>query len=189
MTAEGASDSLSQVADEVTSCTLCPLHLSRLHAVPGEGKPDAAVMLIGEAPGRNEDLQGRPFVGAAGKKLESLILEAGLRREDVFITNVVKCRPPENRKPTASESEACKPYLERQMSIISPRVLVLLGDTALKRFLPEESLGRAHGKIFSHGALEIFVTFHPAAMIYNHGLEDVMREDFRALGSALAARG
>jgi uracil-DNA glycosylase family 4 len=174
-------DSLSLISDEVRSCAKCPLSLTRSNAVPGEGPPDAAVVVIGEGPGRNEDLQGRPFVGAAGTQLDGLLRDAGLGRGDVYITNVVKCRPPENRRPTRAEADACQPYLERQLRQLRPRVVVLLGDSALKRFLPDESLSSAHGRLFEHEGLAIFATYHPAAMIYNRALEMVSREDFKEL--------
>jgi len=183
------TDSLSLVADEVRRCTRCPLSLKRTNAVPGEGPPDAAVVIIGEGPGRNEDLQGRPFVGAAGKQLDGLLKDAGLVRDDVYITNVVKCRPPENRRPTDAEAEACHPYLERQIELLRPTVIVLLGDSALKRFLPDQTLGGAHGKLFTRGGLALFPTYHPAAMIYNRTLEKVSSEDFKALGKILAGLG
>jgi uracil-DNA glycosylase len=176
------TDSLSLVAQEVSACTLCPLSASRTNAVPGEGPPDAKVMLVGEGPGRNEDLQGRPFVGAAGKGLDSLLAEAGLKREEVFICNVVKCRPPENRRPTTEEVEACAPYLDRQIALIRPRIIVLLGDTALKRFFPDRGLAGSHGRLLSKGSFEFFSSYHPAAMIYNAQLEATIRADFRALG-------
>lgn len=179
-------DSLSLVSEEVRKCVKCPLSLSRTNAVPGDGPRDAKVLLIGEAPGRNEDLQGRPFVGAAGRRLDSLLKEAGLSRSDVFITNVVKCRPPENRRPTGSEADACHPYLERQLGLVRPKVVVLLGDSALKRFLPHESLSSAHGRVFEQRGFLVFATYHPAAMIYNQALETVIREDFKALGRVLA---
>lgn len=146
-------------------------------------------MIIGEGPGRNEDLQGRPFVGAAGKQLEGLLKDAGLDRGEVYITNVVKCRPPENRRPTDAEANACHPYLQRQLELLRPAVVVLLGDSALKRFLPEESLVRAHGRLFTHRGLALFPTYHPAAMIYNRALEKVSSEDFKALGRLLAGLG
>jgi uracil-DNA glycosylase len=184
-----APDSLSLVADEVRRCTKCPLSLNRTNAVPGEGPPDAAVVIIGEGPGRNEDLQGRPFVGAAGKQLDGLLREAGLVRDDVYITNVVKCRPPENRRPTEAEAEACHPYLERQIGLLRPTVVVLLGDSALKRFLPEQTLSGAHGRLFTRGGLALFPTYHPAAMIYNRSLEKVSSEDFKALGKVLEGLG
>ena len=178
-------DSLSLISTEVKQCTKCPLSLTRTNAVPGEGPPDAPVFLIGEGPGRNEDQQGKPFVGAAGKQLEALLMEAGLSRDHVYITNVVKCRPPENRRPTRAEAEACHPYLDRQLVLVRPKVVVLLGDTALKEFLPGEGLSTAHGKVHKKGGLELFPTYHPAAMIYNRGLERVIREDFKALGELL----
>jgi uracil-DNA glycosylase len=189
--AEGPApaDSLSAVAEEVRRCTKCPLSLNRTNAVPGEGPSDAAVVIIGEGPGRNEDLMGRPFVGAAGKQLDGLLRDAGLARDDVYITNVVKCRPPENRRPTEAEAEACHPYLERQVELLHPAVVVLLGDSALKRFLPEQTLSGAHGRLFRRSGLALFPTYHPAAMIYNRALEKVSSEDFKALGKVLEGLG
>ncbi len=190
MSKEGLpDDSLLLIADEVRVCTKCPLSLTRTNAVPGEGPRDARIVIIGEGPGRNEDLRGRPFVGAAGAQLDGLLREAGLAREHVYITNVVKCRPPENRRPTGAEADACQPYLERQLEQLRPKVVVLLGDSALKRFLPDESLGSAHGRLFKHGGFAVFATYHPAAMIYNRSLENVSREDFKELGRILAALG
>jgi DNA polymerase len=179
-------DSLSLVAEEVRVCKKCPLSIARTNAVPGEGPPDARVVLIGEGPGRNEDMQGRPFVGAAGKQLEALLSDAGLSRGDVYITNVVKCRPPENRRPTGAEADACGIYLERQLRLVRPKLVVLLGDTALKRFLPEESLSSAHGRMFKRGGVALFPTYHPAATIYNRALEGVIREDFQILAGVLS---
>lgn len=150
---------------------------------------DASVVMVGEGPGSNEDAQGRPFVGAAGKQLDGLISDAGLARGDVYITNVVKCRPPENRRPTELEADACRPYLERQIALLRPKVVVLLGDSALKRFLPDQTLGGAHGRLFTQGGLTLFPTYHPAAMIYNRTLEKVCREDFKALGTILEGLG
>jgi len=179
-------DSLSLVSEEVGECTRCPLSLSRTKPVAGDGNEKATVLFVGEGPGRNEDLQGKPFVGAAGKQLETFLTDAGLSRADVYITNVVKCRPLANRRPTEAEVEACRPYLERQLSLISPKVVVLLGETALKRFLPKENLSGAHGKLFQEARFAIFPTYHPAAMIYNRSLEQVIREDFRALARILS---
>src|SRR5271155_3559954 len=119
---------LEELATEIRSCIKCPLHLSRKNAVPGEGPSDASVMIVGEAPGRNEDEQGRPFVGAAGRNLDDLLSEAGVSRGSVFITNTVKCRPPANRRPARSELDTCHPYLRRQIEAIVPKVIVLLGD-------------------------------------------------------------
>lgn len=182
-------DSLSIVSAEVTGCAKCPLSTTRTKAVPGEGPPNAKVFVVGEGPGRNEDQQGRPFVGAAGKQLDALLEHAGLSREDAYITNVVKCRPPENRRPTGEEADACKPYLERQLRLVRPSVVVLLGDSAMKRFLPGESLGTAHGKLFNQSGLTLFATYHPAAMIYNRSLEKVIADDFEELGKMLAGIG
>jgi len=178
-------DSLVLIAAEVTRCEACPLSLTRTKAVPGEGPPDAGVFIIGEGPGRSEDLQGKPFVGAAGKQLDGLLVHARLRREEVYITNVVKCRPPENRRPTGAEADACRPYLERQLALVRPKVVVLLGDSAMKRFLPAETLGTAHGKLFHQGGFALFPTYHPAAVIYNRELEGVMKKDFQALAVIL----
>jgi uracil-DNA glycosylase family 4 len=178
-----AGDTLSLVAEQVRVCQKCPLSQSRTNAVPGEGPETPRVMIVGEGPGRNEDEQGRPFVGAAGRQLEGLLAEAGLVRGDVFITNVVKCRPPENRRPTNAECEACSSYLERQLKLLRPRFLVLLGDTALRRFLPKERLSRAHGRLFEANGLALFPTHHPAAVIYNRSLERTMKDDFKALGA------
>ena len=175
------------VSDEVVKCTKCPLSLARTNAVPGDGPPWASVVLIGEGPGRNEDAHGRPFVGAAGKQLDALLELAGLARADVFITNVVKCRPPENRRPTPAEVMACGPYLDRQLWLIGPKVVVLLGDSALKRFLPEESLATAHGRLYRKRGLALFPTYHPAAMIYNRDLERVSADDFKALKDLLVS--
>ena len=178
-------DSLSKVAAEVRVCTKCPLCESRTNAVPGEGSANPEVMIVGEGPGRNEDLQGRPFVGAAGARLEALLQDAGLAREDVFIANIVKCRPPENRRPTGSEAEACRPYLDRQLALLHPEVVVLLGDSALKSFLPKETLSKAHGKLFEQARFAVFPTYHPAAMIYNRSLEKTTSDDFKALRKIL----
>jgi uracil-DNA glycosylase len=182
-------DSLSVIASEVRVCAKCPLSLTRTNAVPGEGPPDAKVVIIGEGPGRNEDAQGLPFVGASGKQLDGLLKQAGLRRDDVYITNVVKCRPPENRRPTGAEADACQPFLERQLRLLRPVVVVLLGDSALKRFLPSESLASAHGRLFRLASFAFFPTYHPAAMIYNRALEGVTWDDFKELGNIIVGLG
>lgn len=141
-----ADQTLSAIADEVRVCKRCPLHLTRTKAVPGEGPSGARVMIIGEGPGSNEDREGRPFVGAAGSNLNDLLRFAGLTRESVFITNIVKCRPPGNRRPTTLESDTCHPYLRRQVEAIDPTFIVLLGDTALKHFFPDGTLASLHGR-------------------------------------------
>src|SRR5207249_7181685 len=126
------AETLEDLARQIRGCTLCRLHEGRTHAVPGEGPAGAKVLLVGEGPGRHEDEAGRPFVGAAGRVLDAALAKAGIPREDVFITNVVKCRPPENRRPRADEIAACRPYLAAQIRLVHPGVIVTLGDTALR---------------------------------------------------------
>jgi len=178
-----AAAALDELAAEISVCVKCPLHSSRTKAVPGEGPGSASVMVVGEGPGRNEDEQGRPFVGAAGQNLDRLLSEAGLSRAEVFITNTVKCRPPENRRPVRGELDSCHPYLRRQIEAISPMFVVLLGDTALRELFPALSLGRAHGAPIRRGATVFFPTYHPASVIYNPALKEILREDFLKLGS------
>ena len=182
-------DALSRIADEVRVCKKCQLWKSRTLAVPGEGPLGAEVVIVGEAPGRNEDLKGRPFVGAAGKNLDELLGEAGLDRSSVFITNVVKCRPPSNRRPTKKESDTCNQYLRRQIELLAPRILVLLGDVALRQFFPDATLSKTHGKTVKRGGARFFPTYHPAAMIYDPTLRSVLAEDFRVLRKELGSRG
>ncbi len=171
------------------SCEKCPLHLSRTNAVPGEGPADALVVIVGEAPGRNEDEQGRPFVGAAGANLDGLLHDAGLSRGSVFITNAVKCRPPSNRRPARGELDSCHPYLRRQIEAISPRVVVLLGDTATKEFFPEVTLSRGHGSAVRRGSVDYLPTYHPASIIYNPSLERALRDDFAKLATLAEGAG
>ncbi len=182
-----AEDGLVAIAREVGACTKCPLYESRTRVVPGEGPSDARVLIIGEGPGYNEDREGRPFVGAAGQNLEGLLALAGLKREGVFITNIVKCRPPGNRRPAKTEADECHPYLRRQIELIDPEVVVLLGDTALKQFFPGSSLGEMHGRPVTRSGRSFFPTYHPASMIYNRTLKAVLDDDFAALGRLLLA--
>lgn len=172
---------LSTVAEEVRACRKCPLWKGRINAVPGEGRADAKLMVVGEAPGRNEDLEGRPFVGAAGKKLDALLAEAGLSRDEAFISNIVKCRPPKNRRPSKREADTCNQYLKRQMKSIASKVVVLLGDTALKQFFPAKSLSEDHGQRILMGGQRFFATYHPASVIYNPSLREVLVKDFQKL--------
>ncbi|MDP2666693.1 MAG: uracil-DNA glycosylase [Candidatus Diapherotrites archaeon] len=176
-------DTLSSLAAEAHTCTRCPLSRSRTLAVPGEGPSNATILLIGEAPGRNEDLHGRPFVGAAGKKLEGLLAQAGLAREDVFITSVVKCRPPENRVPTFEEATTCKiKFLQPQIHLIRPALIGLMGRTAISHVLGEKiDLETMHGKVLERNGQRYMILYHPAAMIYNQNLKAVMEKDFREL--------
>jgi DNA polymerase len=152
--------------------------------VPGEGNPHADVVFVGEAPGAREDALGRPFVGAAGKLLDELLVEAGLVREDVWITNVVKARPPKNRDPTVAEAAHCRPWLEAELALIAPRLVVPLGRHALKHFAPEARIAEVHGRLLDGG---LFPLYHPAAAIYNRSLRETLFADARALRATLDA--
>jgi DNA polymerase len=187
MTGE-AQDSLDQVASEVRVCPLCELARSRTNAVPGEGNPDARVMLIGEGPGFYEDKEGKPFVGASGKFLTELLENAGLKREDVFITNVVKCRPPGNRDPLPDEIQACAPYLERQITLIDPDVIVTLGRFSMGRFFPGEKISKIHGQPKTVGNRLVVPMYHPAAALHQGALKATIQEDFDKLPKFLADR-
>lgn len=183
-----AEDSIDKVASEVVVCTKCRLCNTRKHAVPGEGSRSARVMFVGEAPGEQEDNQGRPFVGAAGKLLTELVESIGLRREDVYITNIVKCRPPNNRPPRKDETQACGPYLERQMSLIQPRVICPMGNSAIRGLMnSEDSVTLLHGIPFEVGSITYFPMFHPAAALYTFSLKKVLEEDFKKLGALLGS--
>lgn len=188
MTAIRADDSLGQVASEVKVCPLCELCRSRTHAVPGEGNPEARVMLIGEGPGWHEDQQGKPFVGASGKFLSELLANAGLSREEVFITNVVKCRPPGNRDPLPDEIQACSGYLERQIDLIDPDVIVTLGRFSMSRFFPGEKISKIHGAPKEIGKRLVVPMYHPAAALHQGALKATIQEDFDTLPRLLADR-
>ncbi|CAI8037701.1 Type-4 uracil-DNA glycosylase [Geodia barretti] len=154
-------DSLDDVAQAVRACTDCPLHRGRTNAVPGEGSPSADLMFIGEGPGFHEDRQGRPFVGPAGQLLEGLLASIGTNRDEVFIANMVKCRPPDNRDPQPPEIAACAKYLERQIELVNPKLIVTLGRFSLGRFFPGESVTRARGKLREKDGHQIFPVLHP----------------------------
>ncbi len=179
-------DSLDQVAAEVRVCVKCPLSQSRTHAVPGEGPADARVMFVGEGPGYHEDRQGRPFVGASGHYLEQLLASIGIRREDVFITNVVKCRPPGNRDPLPDEIAACSDYLTRQLALIRPDVVVTLGRHSMGRFFPGQSITRIHGQPKRIGDAYYLPMFHPAAALRRPEWQSAMEEDIRQIPKLLA---
>jgi uracil-DNA glycosylase family 4 len=174
---------IEQINREVIECTKCELHKERKNAVPGDGNFRAKIMFIGEAPGRDEDLQGRPFVGAAGKLLTQLLLSIGLKREDIYITNIVKCRPPENRQPRVSEIATCSHYLDRQIEIINPRLLCPMGNTALKFLLGKNaSISGLHGRLAEkREGRVVFPLYHPAAALYTGKLISIMKEDFKGL--------
>lgn len=174
-------DSLEKVAQEVSGCPLCKLARTRKNSVPGEGSLSARIMFVGEAPGRFEDEKGRPFVGAAGKILDEMLSKAGLQRSQVFITNVVKCRPPNNRVPEADEATACRPYLDRQVALISPKIICILGRTAYASLLGGGSITANRGKIIEKNGQKYFLTIHPAAAIYNRNMLATLESDIKKL--------
>lgn len=178
--------SLDELRRQVESCHACPLCEGRTNVVFGVGNSHARVMIIGEAPGKNEDLQGEPFVGAAGQFLNELLAVAGLTREDVFIANVLKCRPPGNRDPRAEEIQVCTPFLREQTRTIDPEYLVTLGNFSTKFVLKTEvGITRLHGKLQQAGKFKVFPIFHPAAALYDPTKRDMLMEDFATLGRLL----
>jgi uracil-DNA glycosylase len=185
MAAQKQDDSLEKIAADVRGCPLCKLSQSRKNAVPGEGQLSAKIMFIGEAPGRSEDEEGRPFVGAAGRILDGLLKKAGIQRSQVFITNIVKCRPPNNRVPEEDELTACRPYLDRQIALIKPKVICVLGRTAYSSLLGGSSITANRGKIVERGGQKYFLTFHPAAVIYNKGLRSALEADLKKLAAEI----
>ena len=186
---------LASVAKRVAVCRDCALCNGRTNAVPGEGSADAEIMFIGEGPGFYEDQQGRPFVGASGKFLDELIGSIGYDRRKVFIANVVKCRPPQNRDPQPDEIEACDKYLQEQIGIIDPKVIVTLGRHSMQRYFPGEAISRVHGQPRRKGERIVVPMYHPAAALHQGGLRKVIEADFaklpdflsRALGGGISA--
>lgn len=179
-------DSLEKVAGEVKICVKCGLSETRTQAVPGEGPANAAIFFIGEGPGRNEDLQGRPFVGASGRFLETLLKDIGLDRSQVFITNVVKCRPPENRDPLPPELAACRDYLDRQIALVQPAVVVTLGRFSMARYFPGASITKIHGQAKRVADTYYLPLFHPAAALRSDAWRAAMKEDFKKIPQLLA---
>ncbi|MBT6069153.1 uracil-DNA glycosylase [Candidatus Peregrinibacteria bacterium] len=175
---------LQDIADQVKACEKCGLCKGRTNSVPGEGNPNADIMFIGEGPGKNEDLHGQPFIGAAGKFLDELLEGIGLKREDVFIANVIKCRPPGNRDPEPDEVQACYPYLEEQVRLIQPKLIVLLGRHAMYRFLPNDlKISEIHGQVLRRKGIatemQVYLPlYHPAAALYNGSYRQILHEDF-----------
>ena len=178
-------DALASLADEIRACTACPLHRSARQAVPGEGSAESGILFLGEAPGYNEDLQGRPFVGAAGQLLDQLLAGIGLDRSKVFITNVVRHRPPENRDPLPEEVAACHVWFERHLAVLKPKVVVTLGRHAMYKFFPGESISRVHGHARKKDGITIFPVFHPAAALHQPSLRADLQKDFEALAKFL----
>ena len=180
------AEELESIAREVSTCTECDLHYSRKNAVPGEGPADAEIMFIGEGPGFHENNQGRPFVGAAGKYLDELLASINLKRSDVFVTNVVKCRPPSNRDPLADELEACSGYLERQIHAINPKVIVTLGRFSMARFLPNAKISAVHGQATNIKGRLVVAMYHPAAALHQPSLKPVIEADFASIPELIA---
>lgn len=178
-------DSLEEIAGLVRNCNDCPLGMGRTHAVPGEGPSDAEIMFIGEGPGFQEDRQGRPFVGPAGQFLDGLLASIGMRREEVFIANMIKCRPPRNRDPQPAEMSACGKYLDRQIELIDPRLIVTLGRFSLGRFFPGESISRSRGKPRQKDGRLIYPVMHPAAGLRRQELRASIIQDFKAIPDVL----
>ena len=176
-----ANEVLKTIAEQVSVCEKCALHFSRKKAVPGEGPSNARIMLIGEGPGFYENEQGRPFVGPSGKFLDELLEAAGLKRSEVFIGNVVKCRPPANRDPLPDELAACRPYLERQIEAINPKVIVTLGRYSMAHFLPNAKISAIHGKGSFVNSRLVVAMYHPAAALHQPALRDAIVADFSGL--------
>lgn len=174
-------NALEQLHKEIQKCEKCPLHASRTNAVPGEGPIDAKLMFVGEAPGAKEDETGRPFVGRSGKLLTEVIEGIGLKRDEVFITSILKSRPPKNRAPKSKEKKLCLPYLEKQIEIIDPNVIVLLGRVAIFTLIGPWKLGEAHGRFYEGGGHTYFMTYHPAAALRFPEIKEVMKQDFKIL--------
>ena len=180
-------ETLFSLAEDIRRCTKCPLWKGRLLAVPGEGGREARIMVIGEAPGAEEDRQGLPFVGRSGKYLTSLFDSIGLKREDVFITSCVKCRPPKNRVPVSYELKTCKEnWLSQQITLLDPKLIILVGGVALSTVLGKKNLRELHGKVVREGGRKYFVTFHPAAALRFPRLREEMKKDFLALKKVMA---
>ncbi len=172
---------LEQIRDQVVQCTKCDLCKTRTNSVPGKGNPKSKIIFIGEAPGRSEDKVGEPFVGAAGKKLSAALDQAGISRESVYITNVVKCRPPSNRVPTTNEKESCRNYLEVEIELIKPKVICIMGNTAYQSILGGSNITKERGKFVKKDGLLYFLTLHPAAIIYNQKLGALLDKDMKTL--------
>ncbi len=181
----GTEAQLAAIADEVRGCVRCPLARGRTLAVPGEGSPLTDVLLVGEGPGAREDTTGRPFVGPAGQLLDELIRGIGWERGDVYIANVVKCRPPGNRDPEPAEIEACATYLDRQEAALDPTVVVTLGRHSLQRYLPGARIGAVHGTLRRGRGRWVFPMYHPAAALHQASLRETLFQDIRGLPAAL----
>ena len=186
MAKSSKSKRLDELAAKIRVCTLCPLHESRTNAVPGDGKYSSKVMIIGEAPGKEEDETGQPFVGSAGRFLNHVLEGTGIKREDLFITNIVKCRPPKNRNPRRLEIDTCTSnYLFEQIELIDPKLIMLLGLIAAKTLIGAKSVGEVRGRVIEHGGRRYIVGYHPAVRFYREDLGEKVKEDFQLLKEQL----
>jgi DNA polymerase len=172
---------LKKIKKQVTQCTKCELSETRNNSVPGKGNFKSDVIFVGEAPGKNEDMKGEPFIGIAGKKLSIALENAGITRDDVYITNIVKCRPPKNRVPTTNERDTCQNYLKKEIEIIKPKIICILGNTAFNSLLDGKEIIKFRGKIVRKNNQLYFLTIHPAATIYNQKLISVLKKDMKKL--------
>jgi len=172
---------IQKIKLQVTKCTKCELSETRNNSVPGKGNYKADVIFVGEAPGKNEDVNGEPFIGIAGKKLTMALESAGVTREEVYITNIVKCRPPKNRVPTTDERNTCQNYLEKEIEIIKPKIICILGNTAFNSLLNGNEITKFRGKIAKKNNQLYFLSVHPAATIYNQKLISVLKKDMKKL--------
>nr|MBI2903758.1 uracil-DNA glycosylase [Chloroflexota bacterium] len=179
-------DSLSLIASQVRACEKCKLHATRKKAVPGDGPENAKIMFIGEGPGFHENEQGKPFVGAAGKFLDELLASIGMKRANVFITNVIKCRPPQNRDPELDELKACDGYLQRQIALINPKVIVTLGRYSMEKFFPGARISSIHGQARTIGGRLVVALFHPAAALHQPQYRALIEQDFKKLPELIA---
>ena len=178
---------LSELNKEIALCQKCQIARYRVSVVPGEGAEDADIMFIGEAPGWHEDQQGRPFVGPAGKFLDELLASINLRREQVFIANVIKCRPQGNRDPLPAEIQNCREWLDRQVEIIRPKIIVTLGRYSMAMFFPGKTISKIHGTAQKRDGVIYFAMYHPAAALHQQSLRQVIEEDMRKIPSLLAS--
>ena len=177
---------LSELYEEISHCQRCDLYKNRTRAVPGEGLEDAELMFVGEAPGYHEDQQGRPFVGPAGQYLTELITAIGLRRQQVYITNIIKSRPPGNRDPLPAEIAACRPWLDRQIELIRPKMVVTLGRYSMALFFPGKSIGKIHGTVQKRDGIIYYAMYHPAAALHQQSLRQTIEADMQKIPRLLA---
>ena len=177
---------LTNLYEQIRACTRCPLSRSRTRAVPGEGPEHASLMFIGEAPGFHEDKTGRPFVGAAGKFLEELLASIELTRQQVYIANVIKCRPPGNREPTPIEIKACEAYLDRQIELIKPAMVITLGRFSMARYFPGDKISAIHGKPRKLEGVLYYPMYHPAAALHQPGLRTIVEQDMNKIPALIA---